>query len=120
MRSKAMMTAAGVAGLVALGTVAHADDPVHTDGDKYKVKIDNDRVRVLEYKDLPGEKTNQHNHPAFVLVALSPFRRKITLPDGKAMIREFKAGDVFWSDAQTHVGENVGEWPTHVMMIEMK
>ena len=104
-----MMKAAGVAGLVALGTVAHAHDPVHTDGDKYKVKIENERVRVLEYKDRPGEKTHQHSHPAFVLVALSPFKRKITLPDGKAMIREFKAGDVFWSDAQTHIGENIGE-----------
>jgi hypothetical protein len=47
-------------------------------------------------------------------------KRKITLPDGKAMIRDFKAGDVFWSDAQTHIGENVGEVPTHVLMIEMK
>jgi beta-alanine degradation protein BauB len=116
----AMMKAAGVAGMVALGTVAHAHDPVHTDGDKYKVKIEYARVRVLEYKDRPGEKTHQHSHPAFVLVALSPFKRKVTLPDGKAMIREFKAGDVFWSDEQTHIGENIGELPTHVLMIEMK
>jgi quercetin dioxygenase-like cupin family protein len=115
-----MIKAAGVAGLMALGTVAHAQDPVQTDGDKYKVKIENHRVRVLEYRDQPGEKTHQHSHPAFVLVALSPFMRKITLPDGTAMVREFKAGDVFWSDAQTHVGENIGELPTHVLMIEMK
>ena len=115
-----MMKVAGVAGLVALGTVAHAHDPVQTDGDKYKVRIENERVRVLEYKDIAGEKTQQHSHPAFVLVALSPFKRKITLPDGKAIVREFKAGDVLWSDAQTHIGENIGEAPTHVMMIEMK
>ena len=115
-----MMKAASVAGLMALGTVAQAHDPVHTDGDKYKVRVENDRVRVLEYKDRPGERTHQHSHPAFVLVALSPFKRKITLPDGKAMVREFKAGDVFWSDAQTHIGENIGETATHVLMIEMK
>jgi hypothetical protein len=114
------MRVAGVAGLVALGSVAQAHDPVQTDGDKYKVKIENQRVRVLEYKDRPGEKTHQHSHPAFVLVALAPFKRKITLPDGKAMIREFKAGDVFWSEAQTHIGENIGETATHVLMIEMK
>lgn len=115
-----MIKAASMVGLVALGTVAHAHDPVQTDGDKYKVRIENERVRVLEYRDGPGEKTRQHSHPAFVLVALSPFKRKITLPDGKALIREFKAGDVFWSDAQTHVGENIGQSPTHVLMIEMK
>src|SRR5262245_54719599 len=111
-----MMKAVGVAGFLALGTVAHAHDPVQTDGDKYKVKIENERVRVLEYKDRPGEKTHQHSHPAFVLVALTPFKRKITLPDGKTMIREFKVGDVFWSGAQIHIGE----MPTHVPMIEMK
>jgi hypothetical protein len=115
-----MMKAAGLAGLVVLGTVAQAHDPVHTDGNKYKVRIENDRVRVLEYKDLPGEKTHQHAHPAFVLVALAPFKRKIALPDGKAMIREFKAGDVIWSDAQIHVGENIGETNTYVLMIELK
>ena len=34
-------------------------------------------------------------------MALRPLKRKITLPDGMSMIREFKAGDVIWSDAQT-------------------
>jgi beta-alanine degradation protein BauB len=114
------MKMASLAGLVALAAVAQAHDPVHTDGDKYKVKIENERVRVLEYRDQPGEKTHQHSHPAFVLVALVPFKRKITLPDGKVMAREFKTGDVFWSDAQTHIGENIGDTATHVIMIEMK
>ena len=98
----------------------YASDPVHTDGEKYNVRFENDRVRVLEYRDRPGEKTHQHRHPAFVLYAVSPFRRKLTLPDGKALSREFKAGDVMWSDAQTHIGENIGDTLTHVIMIEMK
>ena len=97
-----------------------AQDPISTDGDKYKVIFENDRVRVLEYRDLPGEKTNQHHHPAFVLYALGPFARTITLPDGKVLTREFKVGDVLWSDAQTHIGTNVGQTPTHVVMVEFK
>jgi hypothetical protein len=103
-----------------LSSTAHAADPVHTDGDKYKVKFENDRVRVLEYIDKPGEKTHEHHHPAFVLYAVSPFKRKLALPGGKVFMREFKAGDIMWSDAQTHIGENVGDTPTHVIMIEMK
>jgi len=109
-----------VAALLALCTAAQAQDPIQTDGDKYKVRFENDRVRVLEYSDLPGEKTNQHSHPAFVLYALGPFKRRITLPDGKVMLREFKSGDVLWSDAQTHIGENVGATQTHVILVEMK
>ncbi len=99
---------------------ASAADPIDTDGDKYKVRYEDDRMRVLEYRDMPGEKTKQHFHPRFVLFALSPFKRTITLPDGKVLTREFKAGDMLQSDAQTHIGENVGETPTHVLMIEMK
>ncbi len=97
-----------------------AADPIETDGEKYKVRFENDRVRVLEYRDAPGQKTKQHDHPAFVLFALSPFKRTITLPDGKVLTREFKAGDMVQSGAQTHIGENVGSTPTHVIMIEMK
>ena len=101
-------------------TAARAHDPAQTDGDKYAVKFENKRVRVLEYRDRPGERTQQHSHPAFVVYAVSPFKRKITLPDGKAMIREFKAGEIMWSEAQAHIGENIGDTPTHVIMIEIK
>jgi hypothetical protein len=110
----------GLVCVVAFASAARADDPIRTDGDKYKVVLENDRVRVLEYRDRPGEKTRQHRHPAFVLYALSPFKRRLILPDGKGIVREFKAGDVMWSEAQTHIGENIGDTPTHVIMIELK
>ena len=107
--------------LACLGTAAAwAQDAAQTDGDKYRVILENDCVRVLDYRDRPGEKTHAHRHPDFVLYALSPFKRTLTLPDGRVLRREFKAGDVMWSDAQTHTGENVGDTPTHVLMVELK
>ena len=99
---------------------AFAQDAVQTDGDKYKAIFENECVRVLDYKDQPGEATHQHRHPAFVLYALVPFKRSLTLPDGKVLQRQFKEGDVMWSDAQTHIGTNTGDTPTHVLLIEMK
>jgi len=99
---------------------AQAQDPVHTDGDKYKPLLDNPCVRVLEYRDRPGDKTQAHRHPAFTLYALAPFKRRLHLPDGQLLTREFKAGDVMWSPAQTHIGENVGDTPTHVLIVELK
>lgn len=103
-----------------LSATVTAQDAVTTDGDKYRVLLENERVRVLEYHDRPGEKTHQHRHPAFVLYAIEPFKRTITLPDGKVIVREFKAGEVLWSEAQTHIGENVGQTATHVIMVELK
>lgn len=100
--------------------LASAQDAVQTDGDKYRVLLENDCVRVLDYRDRPGETTHQHSHPAFVLYALGPFKRTLTLPDGSVLARQFEEGEVMWSNAQTHVGKNVGETPTHVLMVELK
>lgn len=115
-----MWRIAFIATAAAFATTAFAQDAVQTDGDKYTVILENECVRVLDYRDSPGEKTHQHKHPAFVLYALSPFKRTLTLPDGKVLAREFKSGDVMWSEAQTHIGENVGQKPTHVVIVELK
>jgi len=98
----------------------HNPDPVVTDGDKYSVLLENESVRVLRYHDLPGAKTHLHHHPNFVMYALAPFRRQLTLGGEAPRVREFKAGDVAWMPAQSHVGENIGTTPTDVLLIELK
>jgi len=95
-------------------------DPVVTDSDKYKVVLENDRVRVLEYRDSPGERTSPHHHSDFVLCALSAFRRKFVLSDGREVVRDVRPGEVAWSKAQAHIGENAGSTDTHVLIVELK
>jgi hypothetical protein len=95
-------------------------DPVETDPDKYKVILENDKVRVFDYTDKPGDKTKLHHHKAFVLYALGPFKRKLTFADGKSVIREFKGGEVLWNDEQSHIGENIGNTDTRVLIVEYK
>lgn len=111
-----------LAGLLFVAATApgFAQDPAETDSDKYKVLLDNACVRVLEYRDQPGEKTQQHRHPAFLLYAIEPFERVIHLPDGGNINRRFEAGEVIWSPAQTHIGENSGGTPTHALIVESK
>ena len=111
---------AGLLFLLLVARSAPAQDPAVTDGDKYKVLLDNERVRVLSYVDQPGQKTHPHSHPAFVVYALAPFKRRLTLPDGRVLTREFRAGDVLYSEGESHVGENIGDTPTQIIMIELK
>lgn len=99
---------------------AAAQNPVETDGDKYRVLLENEQVRVLGYRDQPGDRTQAHQHPAFVVVALAPFKRRLVLADGRTMVREFKAGDVLYSPGESHIGENAGALPTQVVMVELK
>jgi len=103
------------------GPTAQARDPTETDPDKYKVIFENDRVRVLEYRDSPGQRTAAHYHPDYVLYAMTSFRRKLTFPaEDKSGVRDLQAGDVMWGNAQVHIGENVGGTDTHVIMVELK
>jgi hypothetical protein len=95
-------------------------DPLKTDPDKYHVVFENERVRVLEYRDMPGAKTTQHGHPDFVLYAVAPFKRRLYGADGSFREREFTGGEVIWNNAQEHVGENIGSTETHVIMVELK
>jgi quercetin dioxygenase-like cupin family protein len=118
-----MLTALGL--VLAVGTVppqgsSQADDPLTTDPGKYSLVLENERVRVLRYHDRPGEKTSMHRHPDLVLHALAPFKRRLTLAGGKTWEREFKAGEVFWVPAQGHVGENIGDTDTNVIIVELK
>jgi hypothetical protein len=116
MKNGLMLTIA----LVCLSASARASDPTSTDGDKYKVLLENEKVRVLAYSDQPGQKTQQHLHPTFVVYAVAPFKRRLTLSDGRTLTREFKAGDVLYSNGEAHIGENIGDTPTQVIMVEIK
>ncbi len=47
-------------------------DPTTTKNtDESKVVFENDRVRVLEYRDEAGQKTSPHEHPDSVMYTLS-------------------------------------------------
>jgi hypothetical protein len=94
-------------------------DPAVTNSDLYHVVLENERVRVLEYRDEPGAKTTPHEHPDSVMVTLSSFRRR--LADGQRTADvELDSGAVRWLGAQEHWGENIGDTPTHSVFIELK
>lgn len=94
-------------------------DPATTNPDLYRVIMENERVRVLEYRDRPGDRTFPHGHPDSVMVTLSAFRRRLI--DGERTTDvELTDGLVRWLPAQEHAGENIGETETHVIFVELK
>lgn len=94
-------------------------DPTETDPDKYRVLFENERVRVLEYTDRPGDTTQPHAHPDSVMVTLSSFRRRLHHNGGSRDV-ELDAGLATWLPAQQHHGENIGDTETHTLFIELK
>jgi hypothetical protein len=94
-------------------------DPVVTNPEHYKVVFENDKVRVLEYTDRPGDKTTPHEHPDSVMYTLSSFRRRLVSAETQRDV-DLESGTVGWLPAQEHHGENIGETPTHVVFVELK
>ena len=81
--------------------------------------FENDRVRVLEYRDVPGDRTTSHSHPDSVMVTLSDFDRKLVMGDQEREV-SLTSGEARWLPAQTHPGENIGSTPTHSIFVELK
>ncbi len=94
-------------------------DPAVTNPDHYQVVFENERVRVLEYTDRPGDHTTPHRHPDSVMYTLSSFRRRLVSGETAREV-ELQSGSVGWLPAQEHHGENIGDTPTHVLFVELK
>ncbi|WP_411698318.1 cupin domain-containing protein [Conyzicola sp.] len=95
------------------------DDPILTNPDHNRLMRENDFVRVLEYTDEPGTRTTPHDHPNSVMVTLSAFQRRLSA-GGREFETALPSGAAVWLPAQKHAGENIGETPTHTILIELK
>jgi hypothetical protein len=96
-----------------------SSDPAVTDPDKYKVVFENERVRVLEYRDRPGDRTSPHHHPDSVMYTLSSFERRLVHGERETDV-QMEAGRAGWLSEQDHAGENIGSTDTHVLFVELK
>ena len=106
--------------LVVSATPILAQDAVATDPAHYKVVVDNDQARVLRVAYGPGEKSVMHSHPATVAVFLTDGQAKFTLPDGKSVDVQVKAGEVVWHAPEQHLPENTGDKPFELILVELK
>ena len=106
--------------VVAESAVAPTMDPVKLSPQYYTVRLDNARVRVLEFRMKPGQKEVMHSHPAGIVYALADATVRTYLPDGTSVAYPSKKGDVIWREAVTHSGENVGSTEAHYLAVELK
>ena len=100
-----------------------APDPAKINPRSYKVLLENDRCRVLEYKSRPGLGVcgqGLHYHPAHLTIPLTDGKARVRKADGTYFEASGKAGKVFWAPAETHEVENVSGRGMHAYMIEFK
>lgn len=94
-------------------------DPVASNPTLYSVIFENERVRVLEYRDQPGAQSVAHDHPDSVMITLSAFQRELSAGDRRVEV-ELPAHAARWLGAQNHSGRNTGTTQTHCLFVELK
>jgi quercetin dioxygenase-like cupin family protein len=107
----------------AQATPPRAQDVAKVNPRSYRVVLENDSVRVLEYLSKPGLSVcgvGRHSHPKHLTVVLSGGRVKVTHADGKVHVADPEPGKIFWSPAETHEIENISGRDKRAYIIEIK
>ena len=95
-------------------------EPVKLSPQYYNVAVDNQYVRVLEYRLKPGQKEALHSHPCGVVYYLSGAKWRAVDADGKTTKSETTAGEILWRDPTSHAVENIGKTEARALAIELK
>jgi quercetin dioxygenase-like cupin family protein len=96
------------------------DDAVKVAPDMYKVLLENDAVRVVEFRMKQGARSEMHSHPQSVAIVLDDQRLKFTFPNGKSEAVDLKRGQAVWLDALSHTVENTGTEDAAGVLVELK
>ncbi len=97
-----------------------ARDAVEVAPHVYTVLFENERVRLLEVRLKPGERSEMHSHPAYVIYGLAEGKVKFSSPSGESAEIEVKAGDVMWREPEEHAVDNLGSTDAHALLFELK
>jgi quercetin dioxygenase-like cupin family protein len=87
--------------------------------DTMQPEFANAQVRVLRLKIAPHGKIPMHQVPGHVTVWLTDAHLQVTLSDGTTQTLHFKAGEVGWTDAGQHAGENLTANPIEAILVEV-
>ena len=96
-------------------------DALKASPENFKLLLENDHVRVLEYTLKPGTKDITHTHPPKSSYIISGGQLKVHFENGDSSIFDDKAGTTSWMD---HVGkhwvENIGTTEIKIILTEVK
>jgi beta-alanine degradation protein BauB len=97
-----------------------SQDAVKVAPDMYKVLLENDAVRIVDFRMKQGAKSEMHSHPQSVAVVLNDQRLRFTFPNGKSEDADLKRGQAVWLDALSHSVENTGTEDAAGVLVELK
>jgi quercetin dioxygenase-like cupin family protein len=116
-----LLLVVGLAPSVALAQDKPSTDAAAASPNQFRVLLENEHVRVLEYSLKPGQRDQWHTHPAKVSYVAKGGKLRIHLSDGTSFETEDVEGTAVWMDPlPRHYAENIGAAPVQIILIEVK
>lgn len=101
-------------------TTGPVDGLVSSPGN-FKLLLENEHVRVLQYTLPPGALDHWHTHPPRVGRVLSGGKIRVTHADGSHEDYDEKTGDTYWGEfSPLHDTRNIGATPYVALLVEVK
>jgi hypothetical protein len=104
-------------------------DPLAAAPQFHKLVFENQRVRILDVRNEPGDLEPLHQHRRSVLIILQGGTARFGLADGSTREASFSAvadpppgqpPQVFWEADETHSVENIGDTQIRLLRVEVK
>lgn len=101
--------------------MANIPDVLKVIASGYHLLMENEKVRVMEMRLNPGQKSPMHNHPhGHAVYVFKDAKLKLSFPDGNSAEFELKSGQVLWIEAGPHETKNIGATEGHNLVVEIK
>ena len=89
--------------------------------DNFRLLLENEYVRVVEYAVQPGQRDQWHTHPAKVSYVAEGGTLRVSTEDGQSFLADEKAGTATWAGAVgRHFVQNVGKTTVRIILTEVK
>ncbi len=107
--------------VVSKDTVKQNIDVLKASPANFRLLLENEHVRVLEYTLKPGEKDTPHTHPAKSSYVVTGGKIKVHLENGVTIILDEVAGTASWMGyTGRHYVENIGNTTIKIILTEIK
>lgn len=86
----------------------------------YRVLFENERLRALEVRMMPGAESALHGHPDYFVYVLDGGTVKLTSASGEGAELPIEPGQVLFRPAEEHAAKNVGDVELRALFVELK
>lgn len=95
-------------------------DALDVEPDIYRVLVENELLRAMLARAVPGQEIPMHGHPTMLVYDVTGGKSLFRYPDGSEDLVQTRAGEVRWMTGLRHAVKDLTDGPHVLLMVEFK